>query len=184
LFSYCSNNPVNAVDPYGNSAIAISVFIGISTLVGAVMGAFTAACTGDDIVESMVKGAFTGAIAATATVFVPQLVVAMLPTTVTTATLTIISTAATFTLASFGGFLVDIATQTVSQLVKNDSNSTISINWGQAYKTAAMTGIAGVVPTFVDPAESVLQAIAAATVGMDASAINSVIDVVITLFTS
>jgi len=183
LFSYCGNNPVNAVDPNGNSAVAICVFIGISTLVGAAIGAFTAACTDGDIVESMIEGAITGAIAATATVFVPQLVAVMLPAA-TTATVTAVSTALTFGTSAVGGFLVDVATQAVGQVVRNGLNSEIDIQLGRACKTAFMTGIAGVVPTFVNPAESVLHAIGAATVGMDASAINAIIDVVITLFTN
>jgi hypothetical protein len=179
LYCYCNNDPVNFVDPSGNSIIAICVFIGLSTVIGAAAGAFTAACTGGNVLESAIEGAITGLIAATATVFVPQLVALIAPASMSVGALTAVSTVATFGAASAGGLLTDISVQAVSHSLSGSGDS-FSVDWGRAGKTAFMTGVAGVVPTFVDPTKTVLHAMAGATVGMDASFINAVVDVLFT----
>jgi len=179
LYCYCGNDPVNYVDPSGNSIIAICVFIGLSTIIGAAAGAFTAACTGGNILESTIEGAITGLIAATATVFVPQLVALIAPASISAAALTAASTVATFGVAAAGGFATDYVTQRISHKLSG-SEDAFDFDRGRAWKTAFMTGIAGIVPTFVDPTKSVLNAMAGATVGMDASFINSVMDVLFT----
>ncbi|MBO5357104.1 MAG: hypothetical protein J6A95_04980 [Clostridia bacterium] len=79
LYAYCENSPISNVDPKGESALAIGIFIGVSTIVGGILGAFSAAATGGNVLEGALKGAVTGAIAATTTVFMPQLVATILP---------------------------------------------------------------------------------------------------------
>lgn len=59
-------------------------------------------------------------------------------------------------------------------------NRSDSIDWKRATKTAIMTGVAGIVPTFVDPTKSVSNAIVGAVVGMDASFINAAGDIIFT----
>ena len=155
------------------------MFIGLSTVIGASAGAFTAACTGGNILEATIEGAITGLIAATATVFVPQLVALIAPATITAGALATTSIVATFGVAAAGGFLADISVQAVTYSLSS-SGDAFSVDWGRAWKTAFMTGIAGIVPTFVDPTKSVLNAMAGATVGMDASFINAEVDVLFT----
>lgn len=173
---------MNSLDPNGSSAIAIGVFIGLSTIIGAAVGAFTAACTGEDVLEATIEGALTGAVAGVATVFVPQLIAAVLPATASAATLATVSTVATFGAAATGGFLVDISVQIVSHTIRANANEQMKIDWGRAGKTALTTGIAGVVPTIVNPAQSVINAVGATFVGLDASVINATLDILITKF--
>ena len=159
--------------------MVIGVFIGISTIVGAAAGAFTAACTGGNIVESAIEGAITGLIAATAAVFVPQIVAFAISSSLSSSALTALSLIATFSVASAGGLVADISIQAVSHALRQ-SNEPFTIDWKRATKTAIMTGVAGIVPTFVDPTKSVLNAIAGAVVGMDASFINAAGDIIFT----
>ena len=179
LYAYCNNDPVNYIDPSGHSILVIGVFIGISTIVGAAAGAFTAACTGGNIVESAIEGAITGLIAATAAVFVPQIVAFAISSSLSSSALTALSLIATFSVASAGGLVADISIQAVSHALRQ-SNEPFTIDWKRATKTAIMTGVAGIVPTFVDPTKSVLNAIAGAVVGMDASFINAAGDIIFT----
>ena len=48
-------------------------------------------------------------------------------------------------------------------------NRSDSIDWKRATKTAIMTGVAGIVPTFVDPTKSVSNAIVGAQIGINAA---------------
>ena len=179
LYCYCNNDPVNYVDPSGNSIIAICVFIGLSTIIGAAAGAFTAACTGGNILEATIEGAITGFIAAAATVFVPQLVALIAPASISAAALTAASTVATFGVAAAGGFATDYVTQRISHKLSG-SEDAFAFDRGRAWKAACMTGIASVVPTFGKVEQSVANAVGGAFVGLDASFINAVMDILFT----
>ena len=181
MFAYCNNNPVNFFDPMGNSAIAVCIFFAACTLVGAACGAFTASCTGGDILESTIEGAITGAIAAAVTLAVPELMAVLLPATLKPAVVTAVTIGATFLTAASGGFLTDLTIQAINQ-ENGKTPANAGVDWGRALKTAGMTGLAAVVPTFVKPFESVSNAIMAAIVGMDASVINAAAEIVITIF--
>lgn len=50
----------------------------------------------------------------------------------------------------------------------------------RVFKTALTTGVAGVVPTFGNPANSVLNAVGSLFIGFDATIINSTIEVIFT----
>jgi len=171
LFCYCGNNPISKVDVTGNLGVAIGLFIGVSAVIGGFASAFTAACTGGNILEAAIEGTALGAVAATATIVVPL----MLPTAGILTT-----TGATFFAAGFGGMVVDYAVQRISHEFSESSNREFDLDEGQLLKTGLTTGIAGVVPTYGNPSSSVINASGSLVMGFDASFINSAIDVFVT----
>ena len=193
LFAYCSNNPVNKIDKTGNLGLAIGIFIGVSSVIGGLAGAFTAVCTGSNVLESVIEGAVLGAVAATATVFVPQLIAPLASTvasTVATTTAaqamvaTAVTTGATFTASGFAGMAVDGAAQWISHEMGENSSEEFKLDMGRMYKTGLTTGIAGVIPTYGDPAKEVVNAIGSLISGFDASFVNAAIEIAVTKLNS
>ena len=180
LFVYCGNNPTNKIDKTGNFGLAIGIFIGGSAIIGGLAGALTAACTGGNVLEGMLEGAALGAVAATATIFVPQLIAAVVPATMAASTVTALSVAATFTASCAGGMIVDYATQRVSHEFSESGHEEFNLNEGRLIKTGFATGITGVIPTYGNPAESVVNAVGSLIMGFDASFINAAIEIAIT----
>ena len=189
LFAYCGNNPVNKIDKTGNLGLAIGLFIGASAVIGGLAGAFTAACTGGNVLEGVLEGAALGAVAATATVFVPQLIAPLATTvaatvaTTTAAQATVaaaVTTGATFFASGFLGMAVDGATQWISHEMGGNSNEEFELAKGRVYKTGLTTGIAGVIPTYGDPAKAVVNAIGSLVMGFDASFVNAAIEIAVT----
>ena len=84
--------------------------------------------------------------------------------------------AASFVFCSAAGTGVDI----LSQKITHSSQEKFEVDWGSAIKTGILTGVASIVPTIVNPAASITNAIGASIVGMDAAIINSVIDIIYT----
>ena len=170
MFAYCQNNPVINSDPTGELLIEALVFIGVSAVIGALSGTFTAACTGGNLLEGALEGAALGAAAATATVLAPIL----LPTA-SVATVA----GATFVAAGAAGFGIDILTQYISHKSGNSASEPFEINWRRSAKTALTTGIAGVVPTYGNPTNSLLNAAGSLVMGFDAAFINAAVEVAI-----
>ena len=180
LFAYCGNNPINKFDTTGKFGIAIGLFIGGSAIFGALAGAFVAATTGGNILEGIIEGAALGAVAATATVFVPELVAAVVPSAMSAATVSAISTAATFATSATAGMGVDYVAQRVSHELGDNSHTEFDLDEGRLLKTGVTTGIAGVVPTFGEPGASVINSIGSLVIGFDATFINASIEIAIT----
>ena len=172
MFAYCLNNPVNKCDQTGKSAIAIGLFIGVSALIGGIAGAYTAITTGGNVLESTLEGAVLGAVAATATIVMPL----ALPTTAS-ATAT---AGATFLAAGAAGALVDTAAQWISHKLSKEADKGFKLDGGRVLKTAALTGVAGVVPTYGKPGKSIVDALGSLAIGFDASFINASIEVILT----
>lgn len=172
MFAYCLNNPVNKCDQTGKSAIAIGLFIGVSALIGGIAGAYTAITTGGNVLESTLEGAVLGAVAATATIVMPL----ALPTTAS-ATAT---AGATFLAAGAAGALVDTAAQWISHKLSKEADKGFKLDGGRVLKTAALTGVAGVIPTYGKPGKSIVNALGSLAIGFDASFINASIEVILT----
>lgn len=64
--------------------------------------------------------------------------------------------------------------------MKENSNEDFKVDLGRTAKTGSTTGIAGIAPAFGYPSKSVSDAIGALFVGVDASAINAIIEVLVT----
>lgn len=119
----------------------------------------------------MKKGAALGAVAATATVLVPI----CLPTLGVAAV-----AATTFSVASIGGMLVDLVTQVISHEVSESCDDAFALDAGRLLKVGITTGTAGVVPTYGNPGESVINAIGSQIIGFNASFFNAAIEVIVT----
>lgn len=171
MFAYCQNNPVNHSDPTGKLLAEALVFIGVSSVIGALAGTFTAVCTGGNILEGALEGAALGAVAATATVLVPIL----LPSTASAA----VATGTTFAAAGALGFGVDILTQYISHETESTSGGPFKVDWGRSAKTALTTGVAGVIPTYGNPTDSFINAAGSLIIGFDASIINAAVEIAI-----
>ena len=151
LYAYCSNNPVMHTDPTG---CFIGSIVIASTIVGGLLGAFSAAATGGNIVEGAVEGVLTGAISS------------ILGTT------TPLSTFATVATATFTGFVIDLTIQGIF----NSQDGRANIDYGRAVKTGLQTGISAWVPCLGKPIDVFGTALAWAEV----SALIIVADVITT----
>ena len=76
LFTYCSNNPINKVDPSGTfglglGAIAAATATGffVGAVVGAFFGAVNAAVSGENAATATLRGAITGGLTGAITGF-------------------------------------------------------------------------------------------------------------------
>ncbi len=157
-------------DPTGEVLIEALVFIGVSATIGALAGAFTAVCTGGNVWEGALEGAVLGAVAATATVLVPLVLPAASAATVA---------GVTFAAAGTAGVGVDILTQYISHKTGNNSNDPFQVDWGRSIKTGFMTGIAGIVPTYGKPTDSLINTVGSLVIGFDAAFINAVMEIVV-----
>ena len=172
MLAYCNNNPVNAIDSNGRSALAIGLFIGGSAIIGGLAGAFTAACTGGNVWEGAIEGAALGATAATATVLAPALLPAAASGLAVGAT--------AFALSSLGGIIIDYTTQRVSHRITTGSDDGFILDVGRLLKTGFTTGVSGVLPTYGKPQETAINAVGSLVIGGDASLINSAVEIIIT----
>ena len=179
LYAYCLNNPINSVDPNGNSALAIGIFIGTSAIIGGLAGAITAACTGGNVLEGALEGVALGAIAATATVLAPIVSSFILPAASTTAMVAATTAATGFTMATAGGMAVDACTQVISHEFSDTANEDFVLDKARLIKTGFTTGIASLVSTYGNPAKEVVNAIGSTVIGFDASFVNATIEIVI-----
>ena len=95
MFSYCSNGPIIRSDPGGN--FGILGIIAVGAVVGGLLGAFSAATTGGNILESAIEGCLTGALGA-ACAFLP------------------LKPIWTITISMVGGALVDLGVDMICRL--------------------------------------------------------------------
>ena len=150
LYVYCGNNPIMYRDLTGNSFLLTAlVFIGVSTVIGGCVGAFSAACnkgTTEEIIESTIEGALTAAAAAT---------IAILP----------IDPVSKLAVGTFVGGVIDVATQ----LICHDEQEAFVWDYQRTAETAIATGIAASVPSLNSKMDSVGMALGDVIIGGEVS---------------
>ena len=160
MFAYCGNNPVIGYDPTGEFGL-IAAIITTGAIVGGLMGAFSAATTGGNILESTIEGCLTGALGSVCGLLISNPVTAVV-------------------LATVGGAAIDVATQVAVQHVKTGEVNIEEVDVGRAIKTGLMTGIGTAIPKFGTPAEDAVDAFGTALIWAEGSIIITVVDVVVT----
>ncbi len=138
MFAYCNNNPMTYSDPLGRFALttllSVAIVIGGGTVIGGLLGAFSAATTGGDVVESTIEGALTGAIGATFGLLAPEIGALM---------------------ALGGAFIFAGTTDIVIQAHFSQSGpadfSLADIDYARACDVGLQTGLGTLIPAFGNP---------------------------------
>ena len=154
MFSYCSNSPIIRSDPDGN--FGILGIIAVGAVVGGLLGAFSAATTGGDILESAIEGCLTGALGA-ACAFLP------------------VAPIWTITISMVGGALVDLGVQVSSQYI--EKGKVEEIDAGRAVKTGIQTGLGTAIPQYGNVGASSVDAFGTAIMWSEASTLIACADV-------
>ncbi len=124
MFSYCSNSPIIRGDPDGN--FGILGIIAVGAVVGGLLGAFSAATTGGDILESAIEGCLTGAVGSVFGI--------------------VLGGFAAFGAAFVSGIIIDVGVQASSQYIETGKIEEIDV--GRAIKTGVNTGLGARVPSY------------------------------------
>ena len=156
-FAYCLNNPVNKSDPTGH--FGIIGIIAVGTVIGGLLGAFSAATTGGNIIESAIEGALTGALGSACGLL-------LTPFTAVAA-------------ASFGGALIDFSTQLTTQYIEMGSVSLKNVDFKRVAKTGLQTGLGAAIPA-IKHSSGAVDAFGTAIVWAEASTLITCTDVAIT----
>ena len=154
MFSYCSNGPIIRSDPGGN--FGILGIIAVGAVVGGLLGAFSAATTGGNILESAIEGCLTGALGA-ACAFLP------------------LKPIWTITISMVGGALVDLGVQVSSQYI--EKGKVEEIDAGRAVKTGIQTGLGTAIPQYGNVGASSVDAFGTAIMWSEASTLIACADV-------
>ena len=160
LFAYCKNNPVMGYDSAGHFGF-LGAIIAAGAIVGGLMGAFSAATTGGNVLESMIEGCLTGALGATCGLLISNPIVAV-------------------SVATLGGTAIDLATQTAVQYIENKSVDISKVDPIRAAKTGVLTGLGTAIPQFGEGASNAVDAFGTALIWAEGSALLSCADVIIT----
>ena len=166
MFAYCLNDPVNHIDSSGKSALLILGVIAAGAIVGGILGAFNAAASGGstaDVVESVVIGAATGAISASAGLLAPPWMVSVAPY-----------------LAGIAGAGVDICVQAARQYIEKGKMEAECFDIPRAVKTGIETGLGTAIPAYGSPCANGVDAVGTMVLWGEASALISCGDVAIT----
>ena len=160
LFAYCKNNPVMGYDPTGHFGL-VGAIIATGAIVGGLLGAFSAATTGGNILESAIEGCLTGALGAACGILISNPIVAV-------------------GLATVGGAAIDFTTQVTTQYIETKSVDMSKIDRGRIVKTGLQTGIGTAIPAFGEGAGNAVDAFGTALIWAEASTMIVCIDVVVT----
>ncbi len=160
LCAYCKNNPVMGYDPTGQFGL-VGAIIATGTIVGGLLGAFSAAAAGGNILESAIEGCLTGALGAAFGLLIPSSGLAVIA-------------------AAAGGAVIDFATQATTQYIQNKSVNLSEIDGWRVAKTAAQTGIGTAIPQYGQGAGNAVDAFGTALIWAEASTMIVCTDVVVT----
>ena len=160
LFAYCKNNPVLFEDHKGNFGLVAAVVL-TGAVVGGLLGAFSAATTGGNVLESAIEGVLTGAVGAACGLLISNPVVAI-------------------SCAAIGGMAVDYAPQATTQYIENGYLDSSKIDVGRIKKTGLLTGLGAAIPQFGQPTKYASDAFGTALIWGEGSTLITVADVVTT----
>ena len=151
-------------DPTGHFGF-LGAIIATGAIVGGLLGAFSAATTGGNVLESAIEGCLTGALGATCGILISNPIVAV-------------------GAATFGGSVIDFTTQVTSQYIEKKSVDLSNIDYGRVAKTGLQTGIGTAIPVYGKGAGNAVDAFGTALIWAEGSALITTTDVVITNLTN
>ena len=160
LYSYCKNNPVFYSDPTGHFGLAAAI-IATGAIVGGLLGAFSAATTGGNILESAIEGCVTGAIGAACGILIANPITAV-------------------AVAAIGGAATDFVTQGVTQYIETQDLDLAKIDYGRVVKTGSQTGIGTAIPAFGEGASNAIDAFGTALIWAEGSTMITCLDIIFT----
>ena len=153
MFSYCSNGPIIRSDPGGN--FGILGIIAVGAVVGGLLGVFSAATTGGDILESAIEGCLTGAVGSVFSI--------------------VLGGFAAFGAAFVSGIIIDVGVQVSSQYI--EKGKVEEIDAGRAVKTGIQTGLGTAIPQYGNVGASSVDAFGTAIMWSEASTLIACADV-------
>ena len=160
LFTYCKNNSVMGYDRTGHFGL-IGGIIATCAIVGGILGAFSAAATGGNVLEGAIEGCLTGALGATCSLLWPSPCLAV-------------------TVAGLGGCLIDFATQISTQYIENGSVDVLSVDYGRVAKIGVQTAVGTAIPALGAGADDTVDAVGTALIWAEASTLIVCVDVIVT----
>ena len=119
MFAYCLNNPITYIDPTEKlafSAIAAIAIIAAGGIVGGILGAFSAATTDGNVLESAIEGCINGLLSSACGLLIANPVTAV-------------------AVAGGSSMIVDAGVQATTQYFSTRDISQIDIDIGRMVKT-------------------------------------------------
>ena len=159
MFAYCLNNPIVGCDPTGN--FGIWAIIAAGTIVGGLLGVFSAATTGGNILEGFIEGCITGAIGSACGLW---------DTTLFTAV----------TAAGLGGAATDFLIQVAAQYIENKSINLSEISIGRIIGAGITTAAGVFVPKYGTGTGNGVDIFGTALIWGEASVVITCISVAVT----
>ena len=160
LFAYCKNNPVMGYDPTGHFGL-MGAIIATGAIVGGLLGAFSAATTGGNVLEGAIEGCLTGALGAVCGLSFTNPLVAGI-------------------IAGAGGAIIDLGTQVATQYLTTQTVDVKKTDPWRAVKVGLQTGIGAAIPAFGNAKVNAVDAFGTALIWAEASTLIVCTDIVVT----
>ena len=147
-------------DPNGNFGLLAAIIV-TGTIVGGILGAFSAVSTGGNVVEGFIEGCLTGALGASCGLLIQSTWVAVAA-------------------ATAGGAVIDFVTQATTQYIDHKSVDLSEINYYRVAKIGVLTGAGAAVPKFGSGAGNGVDAFGTALIWAETSTLITCVDVTVT----